>query len=160
MHVDWLGEQAKAQGVLHVASSLAVFSVLLFVARMGTKKKKRSKRISSGRVSLSKEPSINLFEVRVNRKKHDILGQRLKSDRGLPGISRSKAIQKVCHLVFVNQQIVYTRCTHSVLIKVTGESSIEIFATKNEAVYISPRVHVSNKLTRVKYSYWNAITTI
>ena len=89
-----------------LASSLAVFSVLLFVARMGTKKKRRSKRISSGRVSLSKEPSINLFEVRVNRKKHDILGQRLKSDRGLPGISRSKAIQKVCHLVFVNQQII------------------------------------------------------
>ena len=45
-------------------------------------------------------------------------------------------------------------------IKVTGESSIEIFATKNEAVYISPRVHVSNKVTRAKYSYWNAIATI
>ena len=39
------------------------------------------------------------------------------------------------------------------MLKVTGESSIEIFATKNEAVYISPRVHVSNKVTRAKYSY-------
>ena len=38
-------------------------------------------------------------------------------------------------------------------IKVTGESSIEIFATNNEVVYISSRVHVSNKLTRTKYSY-------
>ena len=69
------------------------------VARMGTKKKRISKRLSSRKFSQSKETSINLFEVRVNRKKHDILGQRLKSDRGLPGISRSKAIQKVCHCV-------------------------------------------------------------
>ena len=37
--------------------------------------------------------------------------------------------------------------------KVTGESSIEIFATNNEVLYISSRVHVSNKLTRTKYSY-------
>ena len=37
--------------------------------------------------------------------------------------------------------------------KVTGESSIEIFATNNEVVYISSRVYVSNKLTRTKYSY-------
>ena len=38
-------------------------------------------------------------------------------------------------------------------IKVMGESSIEIFATKNKVVYVSPTVHVSNKLTRAKYSY-------
>jgi nucleolar protein 14 len=78
-------------------------SVLFFVylGRMGTKKSKRSKRLSTRKVSQSTATSINLFEVRVNRKKHDILGQKLKSDRGLPGISRSKAIQKVCHTVLV-----------------------------------------------------------
>ena len=38
---------------------------------------------------------LNPFEVRVNRKKHHVLGQRSKSDRGLPGVSRSKAILKV-----------------------------------------------------------------
>ena len=38
-------------------------------------------------------------------------------------------------------------------LKVTGESSIEVFVTNNEVVYISSRVHVSNKLTRTKYSY-------
>ena len=41
----------------------------------------------------------------------------------------------------------------SLPVKVTGESSIEIFATNNEVVYISSRVHVSNKLSRTKYSY-------
>ena len=69
------------------------------VAKMGTKKSRRSKRLSSRKASQNKETPINLFEIRVNRKKHDILGQRLKSDRGLPGISRSKAIQKVCYFV-------------------------------------------------------------
>lgn len=38
----------------------------------------------------------NPFEVRVNRKKHDVLGQRReKGERGLPGVSRSRAIEKV-----------------------------------------------------------------
>lgn len=37
----------------------------------------------------------NPFEVKVNRKKYDVLGQRSKSESGLPGVSRSKAIQKV-----------------------------------------------------------------
>ena len=69
---------------------------------MGTKKNKRSKRLSARKVGQSKATSVNLFEVRVNRKKHDILGQRLRSDRGLPGISRSKAIQKVCCTVSIN----------------------------------------------------------
>ena len=38
-------------------------------------------------------------------------------------------------------------------LKVTGESSIEIFATNNKVVYISSTVHVSNELIRAKYSY-------
>lgn len=38
----------------------------------------------------------NPFEVRINRQKHDVLGQkREKGERGLPGISRSRALEKV-----------------------------------------------------------------
>ncbi|XP_029197418.2 nucleolar protein 14-like [Acropora millepora] len=36
----------------------------------------------------------NPFEIHTNRKKHDILGRKVKHERGLPGISRSKAIKK------------------------------------------------------------------
>ena len=50
------------------------------------KKKKRLK---------SSDPKNNPFEVRVNRRKHDVLGQKIKSGRGLPGVSRSRAVQKV-----------------------------------------------------------------
>ncbi len=37
----------------------------------------------------------NPFEVHVNRKKHDVLGQRSRSGKGLPGVARSKSIMKV-----------------------------------------------------------------
>ncbi|XP_034941033.1 nucleolar protein 14 homolog [Chelonus insularis] len=36
----------------------------------------------------------NPFEIHVNKDKNKILGKKSKSDRGLPGISRSKAIKK------------------------------------------------------------------
>lgn len=36
----------------------------------------------------------NPFEVKINRKKFDVLGRKSKHDVGLPGVSRSKAIQK------------------------------------------------------------------
>ena len=38
---------------------------------------------------------VNPFEVRVNKIKHDVLGKKSKSDRGLPGVARGKAIKKV-----------------------------------------------------------------
>ena len=43
----------------------------------------------------------NPFEIHTNRKKHDILGRKLKHERGLPGISRSKAIKKVSLCIHV-----------------------------------------------------------
>ena len=39
------------------------------------------------------------------------------------------------------------------IVKVTGQSSIELFATKSKVVYVSPTMDVSKKLTRAKYSY-------
>ncbi|KAJ7333629.1 nucleolar complex protein 14 [Desmophyllum pertusum] len=41
-----------------------------------------------------KDVKNNPFEIHTNKRKHDILGRKLKNDRGLPGISRSKAIKK------------------------------------------------------------------
>jgi nucleolar protein 14 len=43
----------------------------------------------------------NPFEVHVNKRKHDILGRRMKHDRGLPGVSRSKAIKKVINNIYI-----------------------------------------------------------
>ena len=39
---------------------------------------------------------INPFEVKINRQKHQVVGGKLMiHDRGMPGVSRSKAIEKV-----------------------------------------------------------------
>uniref|UniRef100_H2YBE2 Nucleolar protein 14 n=1 Tax=Ciona savignyi TaxID=51511 RepID=H2YBE2_CIOSA len=36
----------------------------------------------------------NPFEIKINKQKHTILGRKTKNDRGLPGVSRSKANKK------------------------------------------------------------------
>lgn len=51
--------------------------------------------------SRPKEVKNNPFEIHTNKRKHDILGRKLKHDTGLPGISRSKAIKKVGILWYV-----------------------------------------------------------
>ncbi|XP_067231843.1 nucleolar protein 14 isoform X2 [Chanodichthys erythropterus] len=60
----------------------------------------RKQKFSSGlsdKVRKSKAaPEIqkNPFEVKINRKKFDVLGRKSKHDVGLPGVSRSRAIKK------------------------------------------------------------------
>lgn len=36
----------------------------------------------------------NPFEIHINRVKHDVMGRKSKTDRGLPGVSRAKAVKK------------------------------------------------------------------
>ena len=62
---------------------------------MGKLKRKRAATVLAKKKQKLEGCEHNPFEVRVNRKKHHVLGQRSKSDRGLPGVSRSKAILKV-----------------------------------------------------------------
>ena len=57
--------------------------------------RKRS-RSSTVTITKKKKTTVNPFEVRLNRKKHEVIGQKIKSDvGGRPGLSRSKAIEKV-----------------------------------------------------------------
>lgn len=65
------------------------------------------------RKTAAKPASVNPFEVRLNRKKHDILGQKTKSDRGLPGVSRSKAIKKVSLRTRAQSNYVRSLCKRS-----------------------------------------------
>uniref|UniRef100_A0A9J7ZAP6 NOP14 nucleolar protein homolog (yeast) n=1 Tax=Cyprinus carpio carpio TaxID=630221 RepID=A0A9J7ZAP6_CYPCA len=52
--------------------------------------KKKLVRKSKAAPEIQKNP----FEVKINRKKFDVLGRKSKHDVGLPGVSRSRAIQK------------------------------------------------------------------
>lgn len=61
------------------------------------RKQQKFSRGLSDKVRKSKAaPEIqkNPFEVKINRKKFDVLGRKSKHDVGLPGVSRSKAIKK------------------------------------------------------------------
>lgn len=70
----------------------------------GTRKKSKSKKtrgfkkpgVALGGMGTQEKPKVeNPFEIRMSRSKHDNLGKRARHERGAPGISRSKAIDKV-----------------------------------------------------------------
>lgn len=62
---------------------------------MGKPSEKRSVADKVRKAKTSTEIKNNPFEVKINRKKFDVLGRKVKHDVGLPGVSRSKAITKV-----------------------------------------------------------------
>lgn len=59
-----------------------------------TPNKKKSLADKVRKTKTSTEIKNNPFEVKINRKKFDVLGRKTKHDVGLPGVSRSKAINK------------------------------------------------------------------
>lgn len=52
------------------------------------------------RANQAKGKKPNPFEVHINRVKHDVVGRKSKFDRGLPGVSRAKAVKKVGRISF------------------------------------------------------------
>lgn len=65
---------------------------------MGKVPKKKNLADKVRKAKTSTEIKNNPFEVKINRKKFDVLGRKTKHDVGLPGVSRSKAINKVRQL--------------------------------------------------------------
>lgn len=57
------------------------------------KKKRLADSSAKKRLDRGKK-KINPFEVHINKEKHNVLGRTSKADRGLPGVSRSKALEK------------------------------------------------------------------
>lgn len=76
---------------------------------MPSLKKKPSATVLVKRKGTKVVQKLNPFEVRINKKKHDVLGQKSKSDKGLPGVARSKAVKKVwvCRLRQISTSLVY-----------------------------------------------------
>lgn len=72
-------------------------------------KAKNKKRVSAENVSHKKKTQgikkMNPFEVHINKQKMRILGQQQKNDRGLPGISRSKALKKRGHTLLQEYKV-------------------------------------------------------
>lgn len=64
------------------------------MAKIKNKKSKLADVYAKKRKQQQAKKTITPFEIHVNKDKRKVLGQKSKSDRGLPGISRTKAIAK------------------------------------------------------------------
>ena len=62
---------------------------------MAKNKKRRSLTSKVEQRSKATEIKNNPFEVKINKQKHNILGRKNKSGKGVPVVSRSKGLQKV-----------------------------------------------------------------
>ncbi|KAF5303825.1 hypothetical protein FQA39_LY09810 [Lamprigera yunnana] len=63
------------------------------MAKVKNKKKKLAEHISNKKKN-KQTKLLNPFEMHINKRKMKVLGQKSKHDRGLPGVSRAKAINK------------------------------------------------------------------
>lgn len=61
---------------------------------MAKARKKLLSEISQQKRNRQNEKSLNPFEVHINKIKQNVLGKKNKTDKGLPGVSRAKAIKK------------------------------------------------------------------
>ena len=65
------------------------------------KRKSKSRGAQSGQVAGVKNPNKpkvmkeNPFEVRMNKRRYEVLGRKNKHERGKPGVSRSRGLKKV-----------------------------------------------------------------
>lgn len=59
---------------------------------------KKKKNLADKTMNKKRDPEkkVNPFEIKINRQKQKVMGRKVsKHDRGMPGLSRSKGIQKV-----------------------------------------------------------------
>jgi len=84
-----------------IKADFVCFIVTADSERMPRGKNKKSSKRPVYQVEKTKE--INPFELKVNRQKHEVLGRKIsKTDKGMPGMSRSKAIKKVCMYMYLS----------------------------------------------------------
>lgn len=79
-------------------------SSLKSVGLIGNGITKKSKKRSSDRRDIKEKLSElntkeNPFEIKINRKKHEVLGQRIKGSSGKPTISRQKGNENVSDIL-------------------------------------------------------------
>ncbi|XP_077258376.1 nucleolar protein 14 homolog l(3)07882 [Temnothorax americanus] len=103
---------------------------------------KVKKKNLSESVQRSNEKQLNPFEVHINRDKQKVLGRKSKNDRGLPGVSRAKAINRRKQSllqeyklqnkdnVFLDKRIGERNCAMS-----TEDKAIARFATERMKAY-------------------------
>lgn len=64
------------------------------MSKTKNKKKNLAEATSNKKRKEQSKKTLNPFEVHINREKQKVIGKKGKNDRGLPGVSRAKAINK------------------------------------------------------------------
>lgn len=64
------------------------------MAKIKNKKRNLAEDVNNKKQRKNIKKKLNPFEVHVNKEKMQVLGRKLKNDRGLPGVSRAKALKK------------------------------------------------------------------
>lgn len=110
--------------------------------------KRKNKRISADHVhskkeSLKAKKVMNPFEIHVNKEKLRVLGKKQKNDRGLPGISRAKAIQKRKHTLLKEYKDLHK--SNKFMDKRIGERNNMMDEDKVMARFTAIRVKAHNK---------------
>ncbi|CAH1641380.1 unnamed protein product [Spodoptera littoralis] len=87
---------------------------------------------------------LNPFEVHINREKLKVLGKKSKHDRGLPGVSRAKAIQKRKETLGTEMKLMNK--TNAFIDRRIGEKSTQLSAEERMvARFAAERVKQHNK---------------
>lgn len=87
---------------------------------------------------------LNPFEVHINREKLKVLGKKSKHDRGLPGVSRAKAIQKRKETLGTEMKLMHK--TNAFIDRRIGEKSAQLSAEERMvARFAAERVKQHNK---------------
>nr|CAH7713029.1 unnamed protein product [Callosobruchus chinensis] len=64
------------------------------MAKVKNKKRSSSDKAHANKERQNSKKNLNPFEVHINKEKIRVVGQKRKNDRGLPGVSRGRAIEK------------------------------------------------------------------
>ncbi|CAH0555497.1 unnamed protein product [Brassicogethes aeneus] len=75
------------------------------MAKIKNKKRKTADQVHGRKEAMQAKKSMNPFEIHVNKEKMRVLGKKNKNDRGLPGVSRAKAIEKRKHTLLQEYKV-------------------------------------------------------
>nr|XP_023023933.1 nucleolar protein 14 homolog [Leptinotarsa decemlineata] len=114
------------------------------MAKIKNKSKFSADRIHKKKEKLGTKPQMNPFEVHVNKEKLRVIGKKAKNDRGLPGVSRGKSIEKRKYTLLKEYKV--QNKSNKFMDKRIGEKSHEMTSEdKAMARFTAVRIKAHNK---------------
>lgn len=95
---------------------------------------------------------LNPFEVKINKSKFEVLGRPTKHEKGLPGVSRAKALQKRKNTLLLEHKNKFK--SNKMVDKRLGEKNPTLSVEgKMELRYLAEKIKGQNKVSLFTYFY-------